>query len=122
MSIVQALLRSQAPTAKNLTELVTTINRLMTRSTGSRGYATFFYAQFDARTRALTYVNAGHNPPVLVRRATQEVVAHTTTATSVTATGDERVTTLRAGVGGDAHFNLLSPSGRVKTLAFRRRL
>ncbi len=116
MSIVQAFLRSQAPMAKNLTELVTTINRLMTRSTGSRGYATFFYAQFDARTRALTYVNAGHNPPVLVRRATQEVAAPATTATSAATIGGEQVTNLKAlqaGANGNAHFNLLTTGGPV---------
>lgn len=28
---------------------------------------TFFYAQFDERTRQLTYVNAGHNPPFVLR-------------------------------------------------------
>ncbi len=30
---------------------------------------TFFYAQFDERTRELTYINAGHNPPLLYRRS-----------------------------------------------------
>ena len=30
--------------------------------------ATFFYAQVDADRRQLRYVNAGHNPPLLVRR------------------------------------------------------
>ncbi len=29
-------------------------------------YATFFYAEYDPETRALTYVNAGHNPPVVL--------------------------------------------------------
>jgi sigma-B regulation protein RsbU (phosphoserine phosphatase) len=36
-------------------------------STDSASYATFFYAQFDEHSRLLTYVNAGHNPPILVR-------------------------------------------------------
>ncbi len=68
MSTVQASLRSQAHTVGGrLTELVSSMNRLLNRSTGSSSYATFFYAQFDERTRTLTYVNAGHNPPILVR-------------------------------------------------------
>jgi len=68
MSTVQASLRSQARSGnERLTELVSSMNRLLSRSTGAHSYATFFYAQFDEQTRALTYVNAGHNPPILVR-------------------------------------------------------
>jgi sigma-B regulation protein RsbU (phosphoserine phosphatase) len=44
------------------------MNRLMRGSTGDGGYATFFVAEFDKATRDLTFVNAGHNPPMLVRR------------------------------------------------------
>jgi sigma-B regulation protein RsbU (phosphoserine phosphatase) len=72
MASVQAALRSQtmfsnatphSPT--ELTDLVVSINRLLCNSTGSATYVTFFYAQFDQRTKLLTYVNAGHNPPLL---------------------------------------------------------
>jgi sigma-B regulation protein RsbU (phosphoserine phosphatase) len=68
MSTVQASLRSQAIAARgSLSDLVSTMNRLMYSSTGASSYATFFYAQFDETTRHLTYVNAGHNPPFLLR-------------------------------------------------------
>jgi sigma-B regulation protein RsbU (phosphoserine phosphatase) len=68
MSTVQASLRSQAIAARGtLSDLVSTMNRLMYSSTGAESYATFFYAQFDEVTRCLTYVNAGHNPPFLMR-------------------------------------------------------
>ncbi len=68
MCTVQASLRSQAQTVNgNLTELVSSMNRLLHVSTDASSYATFFYAQFDERTGLLTYVNAGHNPPMLVR-------------------------------------------------------
>jgi len=70
MSTVQASLRSQAIAARgSLSDLVSTMNRLMYSSTGAASYATFFYAQFDERTHRLTYVNAGHNPPFLLRAA-----------------------------------------------------
>jgi sigma-B regulation protein RsbU (phosphoserine phosphatase) len=73
MSTVQASLRSQARSVGGqLTELVASMNRLLNSSTDSASYASFFYAQFDERTRLLTYVNAGHNPPMLLRRAAQE--------------------------------------------------
>ena len=71
MSTVQASLRSQAIAARgSLSDLVSTMNRLMYSSTGAASYATFFYAQFDEVTRCLTYVNAGHNPPFLMRTGT----------------------------------------------------
>jgi sigma-B regulation protein RsbU (phosphoserine phosphatase) len=70
MCTVQASLRSQAPTVNgNLTELVSSMNRLLHVSTDAASYATFFYAQFDEQTSLLTYVNAGHNPPMLIRTA-----------------------------------------------------
>ncbi|HEY0100828.1 MAG TPA: GAF domain-containing SpoIIE family protein phosphatase, partial [Pyrinomonadaceae bacterium] len=75
MSTVQASLRSQAlancasvSVAGSLANLVSAMNRLLCRSTGIASYVTFFYAQFDAREGKLTYVNAGHNPPFLIRR------------------------------------------------------
>jgi phosphoserine phosphatase RsbU/P len=45
------------------------MNGFLHRSTGSNSYATFFYAQLDERSRQLRYVNAGHNPPYLLRPA-----------------------------------------------------
>ena len=49
--------------------LAARMNRFLHRSTSSASYATFFYAQLEADGRRLRYVNAGHNPPYLVRRA-----------------------------------------------------
>ena len=68
MSTVQASLRCQLTSAdRSLADVVSAMNSLLRRSTSDGGYATFFLAQFDEATRGLTYVNAGHNPPMLVR-------------------------------------------------------
>ena len=74
MSTLQASLRAcvadghpDGSSDCELSELVSTLNRLLCQSTGPASYVTFFYAQFDARTRSLGFVNAGHNPPLLVR-------------------------------------------------------
>ena len=68
MSTVQAMLRSQLISGvTRLTDLVFTMSRLLWQSTSDSGYATFFFCQFDNETRNLTYVNAGHNPPMVVR-------------------------------------------------------
>src|SRR5581483_7303045 len=78
MSAVQASLRSQvmmhnswAETGSSLAHLIANMNWLLCGSTGSATYATFFYGQFDERTCQLTYVNAGHNPPILLRTRVQ---------------------------------------------------
>jgi sigma-B regulation protein RsbU (phosphoserine phosphatase) len=68
MSTVQASLRCQLISKERpLTAVVTAMNELLRRSTGDSGYATFFLAQFETETNRLTYVNAGHNPPMLIR-------------------------------------------------------
>ena len=68
MSTVQASLRCQLTSAdRSLADVVSAMNSLLRRSTSDGGYATFFLAQFDKGTCGLTYVNAGHNPPMLVR-------------------------------------------------------
>lgn len=75
MSTVQASLRCQLISEERpLADVVSSMNRLLQRSTSDRGYATFFLAEFNKATTALTYVNAGHNPPMLIRR---RVVSHT---------------------------------------------
>jgi predicted permease len=68
MSVVQASLRVISAEPKlSLSELATKMNRFLYQSSGANKYATFFYAQVEERGRRLRYVNAGHNPPYLVR-------------------------------------------------------
>jgi sigma-B regulation protein RsbU (phosphoserine phosphatase) len=43
------------------------VNRLVYEASASNRYATFFFAAFDPKTRRLECVNAGHNPPVVLR-------------------------------------------------------
>lgn len=68
MSTVQASLRCQLTSEeRSLADVVSSMNRLLHRSMTDGGYATFFLAEFDKPTGALSYVNAGHNPPLLAR-------------------------------------------------------
>lgn len=79
MSTIQASLRSYAPIAAStdaeITDLISSMNSLLYASTASNSYATFFYAQYNEERRELTYVNAGHNPPLLVRAGGDELNA-----------------------------------------------
>src|SRR5439155_13691064 len=53
----------------DLTEVMRNLNKLVYESSDANRYATFFYGELDTRSRTLTYVNAGHNPPMLFRQA-----------------------------------------------------
>jgi sigma-B regulation protein RsbU (phosphoserine phosphatase) len=52
--------------------LMTTLNYQLYRSTPEAKYATMFLGCYDAKARILTYCNAGHLPPIILR-ATGEV-------------------------------------------------
>jgi phosphoserine phosphatase RsbU/P len=68
MATFHASLRSVASPEASLTEIVTRMNRYAcAHSMDGRRFTTAFFAEFDANTRALTYVRAGHNEPFLLR-------------------------------------------------------
>ena len=74
MASLQALLRSRADQhADNPAMLVSHINASLAESTDPSKFATFFYGVYDAGARTLCYVNAGHNPPFLLRAGTTVV-------------------------------------------------
>ncbi len=68
MASLQASLRGEVTRCcEDISGLVANVNRLVFQASNSNRYATFFYAQYEAGTCQLTYVNAGHNPPMLFR-------------------------------------------------------
>ncbi len=48
-------------------QVVDRLNRQLYANTPQEKYVTFFFAIYDARTRNLSYTNAGHLPPILFR-------------------------------------------------------
>jgi phosphoserine phosphatase RsbU/P len=65
---VQSSLRTAALFVGNdLAALLKTVNHQAYTSSLAERYATLFYGVFDQATRTLRYVNAGHNPPVILR-------------------------------------------------------
>ena len=47
--------------------LVAALNRQLFATTSAEKYATFFFGLFNEETSTLTYTNAGHLPPLLLR-------------------------------------------------------
>jgi phosphoserine phosphatase RsbU/P len=67
MSSVHAAVRAQSTTRLSAAEVVSEVNIYIYDNTPSNRYVTLFYSELDARTHELTYINAGHNPALLVR-------------------------------------------------------
>jgi serine phosphatase RsbU (regulator of sigma subunit)/pSer/pThr/pTyr-binding forkhead associated (FHA) protein len=67
MTSLHAAVRAYATTPASAPEVVSQINQYIYDNTPSNRYITFFYSELDPKTHQLTYVNAGHNPPLLVR-------------------------------------------------------
>ncbi len=69
MATLQASLRTVASEGLPLTQLATRLNHYAcAHSLGGQRFTTAVLAEFDPATRQLSYVNAGHNSPV-IRRA-----------------------------------------------------
>ena len=67
MANLQASLRTGVGVGVPLSDVVSRINDLIYRNTPVEEYITFFVAVFHPSTSTLTYVNAGHNPPLVMR-------------------------------------------------------
>ena len=68
MASLRASLRGMATDGScELAPLMRKLNRLVYESSAVNRYATFFFATYQPQTRELRYVNAGHNPPIVLR-------------------------------------------------------
>ena len=66
VSNMQATLRAYLEYSTDLISIVSRLNEAIIRQTTSDRYITFFIALYDYRKQSLTYINAGHNPPLLI--------------------------------------------------------
>jgi sigma-B regulation protein RsbU (phosphoserine phosphatase) len=68
MSNAQALVKVFASARTEPRHLCEQINRALCNQLSTGKFVTFFYAVFDSDSQHLRYTNAGHNPPLLMRR------------------------------------------------------
>ena len=69
ISNVQSSLRTAALfTGYEVATGVTAVNRQLYASSLADRYVTLFYGVFEGAARTLRYVNAGHNPPIVIRQ------------------------------------------------------
>jgi sigma-B regulation protein RsbU (phosphoserine phosphatase) len=68
MSNFQAGVRGLASPSLSPDKLCDRLNSLVCRNIANDRFITFFYAQLEGVERRLRYVNAGHNPPIVMHR------------------------------------------------------
>lgn len=59
--------------------MVSRLNKQLYANTSPEKYATFYFALYDEKTQTLTYTNAGHLPPILLRKGVPELLQVTGT-------------------------------------------
>jgi len=67
MASVRASLRAYAQDLYDIDEIIRRVNVALARDTRDNEFATLFYGVIDPPTKRLTYCNAGHEAPLLLR-------------------------------------------------------
>ena len=73
MALSRALMRANSLHEPRVANAVIQTNQLILECATSELFVTLFYAIVDTQNRTLRYVNAGHNPPILFRKATGDI-------------------------------------------------
>jgi sigma-B regulation protein RsbU (phosphoserine phosphatase) len=67
MASVQAIFRTLADVQDSAKGLIKTLNHQVIRNANPNKFCSLFYGQLTPATGEMTYVNAGHNPPIILR-------------------------------------------------------
>ena len=85
MATIQSTMRTQLSAANgskpdlSTARMVATLNRQLFETTAPEKHATFYFAMFEDSTSDLTYTNAGHLAPILVRGTQMDTMESTGT-------------------------------------------
>lgn len=72
MALIQGSLRTLVTAGHRGTDLIAKLNSYLFASMPSNSFVTLFYSELNIRTGELYYINAGHNPPFLLRSSSFE--------------------------------------------------
>ena len=65
MSSLHAAVHAQVASCRPIAETVGAVNRYLADNTPGNRFVTLFYAELDPLTGSLSFINAGHNPPII---------------------------------------------------------
>jgi len=66
MASLRAHLHSEAHSGYNIEKMAAKLNDFIHQSTAPNIFITFFYCELDRKNNELIYINAGHNPPLIL--------------------------------------------------------
>jgi sigma-B regulation protein RsbU (phosphoserine phosphatase) len=73
MSNFQANVRALFTANRNLEEIVHELNQRVMNNANGEKFITLFIGEYNSHTKKLTYINAGHNPPVFYQASTKTI-------------------------------------------------
>ncbi len=118
MSSLHAAIHAQTGSHDTLVETISAVNRYLADNIPSNRFVTLFYAELDPESGVVSFLNAGHNPPLIVHAAgTVEQLASGGLPLGINANADYREgrTTLQLGdvlvIYSDGVTEAASPSG-----------
>src|ERR1022692_3143233 len=105
MATIQSTMRTQLSSSNGTWQhhstayMVANLNRLLFATTAPEKYATFYFAMYDDAQHALTYTNAGHLSPMLLRDGNLSLLEPTGTVVGAfaSATYEEKTISLEHG-------------------------
>ena len=68
MAVARTMLRDNSLPSENPASVIKKVSDLLSQDNDKLMFVTMFYGHYDIRTGELRYVNAGHNPPYLIRK------------------------------------------------------
>jgi len=74
MALSRTVIRVNASRYANPADVIRDANNVIWHDSESGMFVTTVYAQVDSENRRFTYVNAGHNPPLLFRGRTHDII------------------------------------------------
>jgi serine phosphatase RsbU (regulator of sigma subunit) len=118
MSSLHAAIHAQTGSHDTLVETISAVNRYLAENIPPNRFVTLFYAELDPESGAVSFLNAGHNPPLIVHAAgTVEQLASGGLPLGIKADADYREgrTTMQMGdvlvIYSDGVTEAASPSG-----------
>src|ERR1044072_7243286 len=69
MSSLHAAVHAQSGSHDSLVDTISAVNRYLADNIPANRFVTLFYAELDPKSGSLSFLNAGHNPPLIVHSA-----------------------------------------------------